>query len=270
MPSTYAHYRLGKETLQLLNGEVKKIIEENQELYQIGLHGPDILFYYRPLGVNTINRLGHTLHRESGKAFFRRGEDVIKKQEGSEKHLAYLYGVLCHFALDASCHGYIAAKIKASGISHAEIETEFDRSLMIKDGLDPISQSLTGHIVPSMENAEVISAFYEGISAAEMKKVLESFVFYHKILLAPSKLKRNLIFTLLRLGGQYKNIHGMIVNYQENPDCADSTARLWELYQEAVKKAVSMIEEFGREDWDKRAVYSCNFESEEADSVSHS
>ena len=48
MPSTYAHYRFGQEVLKELPNDIKKIIIENKELYDIGLHGPDILFYYLP------------------------------------------------------------------------------------------------------------------------------------------------------------------------------------------------------------------------------
>lgn len=59
--------------------------------------------------------------------------------------------MLNHFALDVSCHGYIDEKIAASGISHTEIEVEFDRMLMLMDGKDPLRQNLTEHIVPCME-----------------------------------------------------------------------------------------------------------------------
>lgn len=43
MPSTYAHYRFGQEVLKELPNDIKKIIIENKELYDIGLHGPDLL-----------------------------------------------------------------------------------------------------------------------------------------------------------------------------------------------------------------------------------
>ena len=52
MPSTYAHYRFGQEVLKELPNDIKKIIIENKELYDIGLHGPDLLFYYLPLKNN--------------------------------------------------------------------------------------------------------------------------------------------------------------------------------------------------------------------------
>lgn len=70
MPSTYAHYRMGQEVLKQLSCPVREIIMENKELYDIGLHGPDILFYYHPLKVNRVNSIGYGLHEHSGKYFF--------------------------------------------------------------------------------------------------------------------------------------------------------------------------------------------------------
>ena len=52
MPTTYAHYTFGQEVLKNLDGEIKKIIDKNIDLYNIGLHGPDILFYHKPLKSN--------------------------------------------------------------------------------------------------------------------------------------------------------------------------------------------------------------------------
>ena len=42
MPSTYAHYRMGQEVRQRLSEPDKKVIEQYPDLYNIGLHGPDL------------------------------------------------------------------------------------------------------------------------------------------------------------------------------------------------------------------------------------
>lgn len=59
MPSTYAHYRLGQQVRRELEGNERKIIEKYPQLYLIGLHGPDILFYYKPLRPNPVNQIGY-------------------------------------------------------------------------------------------------------------------------------------------------------------------------------------------------------------------
>ena len=48
MPAAYSHYRLGKKVISQLNYPLKKIILDNRDLFDLGLHGPDILFYNRP------------------------------------------------------------------------------------------------------------------------------------------------------------------------------------------------------------------------------
>ena len=46
MPTTYAHYRLGEEVRRQLPEELQKRIRQNLELFHIGVHGPDHMFYY--------------------------------------------------------------------------------------------------------------------------------------------------------------------------------------------------------------------------------
>ncbi len=49
MPSTYAHYCFGKAVYRRLPQEIQEEIKAYSPLYMTGLHGPDILFYYKPL-----------------------------------------------------------------------------------------------------------------------------------------------------------------------------------------------------------------------------
>ena len=154
---------------------------------------------------------------------------VMKNTNDKEEALAYIYGFICHFALDSTCHGYIDEKIAQSGVSHTEIEVEFDRSLMIEDGKDPVRQDLTKHIVPSMENAEVIAHFFPGTEPKQVKKALKGMIRNNQLLLAPSGLKRKMIYAILRLSGNYKEMHGLLVNFKANPACKDSTEKLHQM-----------------------------------------
>ena len=246
MPSTYAHYRLGQEVLKGLSVDAGRIINNNKELYDIGLHGPDILFYYKPLFSCEVNKQGYDMHARSGKMFFENAAKVLSETDEGQKEaaLAYIYGFCCHFALDVSCHKYIDEKIAADGVSHTEIEVEFDRSLMENDGYNPVTHILTNHIHASYENAEVISRFYENLTPKQVKKSLESMIYYNRLLIAPSQLKRKLIYGLLRITGNYKEMHGLIVNYRPNPLCDDSTKKLYSLYENALKLAALLIGEF--------------------------
>ncbi len=62
MPSTYAHYRMGQEVYKSLPALARTTINNHKELYDIGLHGPDILFYYQPLAVCAVNKQGYDMH----------------------------------------------------------------------------------------------------------------------------------------------------------------------------------------------------------------
>ena len=46
MPSTYAHRRFGADVLQQLPAALQDQIGKNRALFDVGLHGPDLLFYY--------------------------------------------------------------------------------------------------------------------------------------------------------------------------------------------------------------------------------
>lgn len=246
MPSTYAHYRMGQEVVNLVPEQIKKIIHENKQLFDIGLHGPDILFYYHPLAINEVNEIGYGMHKRPGKYFFEYAAQVICENKMDTRFLAYAFGFICHFALDVTCHGYIDEKIVESGVSHAEIEVEFDRSLMISDGLEPITQKLTNHIILSENNCEVISKFFQNTNSKEVQTALRGMVKYNNLLIAPLKIKRQFVYALLRLSGNYKEMHGLMVNFKENPACKDSTNILRQLYDIARERAVKLICEYDK------------------------
>ena len=121
-----------------------------------------------------------------------------------DQRLAYLCGFLCHFALDSSCHGYVEKKIQVSGITHTEIEVEFDRCLLVRDGKDPLRQCLTEHIIPTPENARVIAAFFPTVTEKNVEQSLRPMIRYNRLLIAPRPVKRQMICTLLQLTGNYK------------------------------------------------------------------
>lgn len=244
MPSTYAHYRFGRDVFAKLPQDVKKIIQGNEDLFNIGVHGPDLLFYFKPLTKNHVNRVGYGQHDKPACDFFFPAAKAIKRSGYSSACLSYIFGVICHFCLDRECHDYIDQKINESGVGHAEIECEFDRGLMVRDGLNPLSHILTKHIHPSKTYAAVISRFYSGISSDEIYAAMKSYIFYNRLMRCPNFIKRGLIYGALRIIGKYDSFHGMIVNVKPNPECKDSNEKLWQRYQKAIVRAVNLICDF--------------------------
>lgn len=241
MPTTYAHYKFGRDVIGALPKQLQKTIESNRELFDIGLHGPDIFFYYKVLTQNHVNMTGYELHDQPAHAFFLHSAKVIGKLNDKDAAQAYIYGFICHFSLDSECHKYIEKMIHTSGISHSEIEMEFDRMLLSEDQIEPVSYLATNHIKPTEKNATVIASFFDDVTAKEVKKALSSMLSIHKLLLAPNPGKRRFLFGAMKLLGQYKSKHGMVMSLEPNPACQDYCRLLKKLYQGAVPLAAGLI-----------------------------
>lgn len=241
MPTTYAHYKFGKEVISALPRPLRNTVENHRELFDIGLHGPDILFYYHPMKRNTVNGQGYDLHDKPADLFFRHAAETVKKAEDPAAARAYIYGVICHFALDSECHPYVEKMIHESGISHSEIEMEFDRLLLKEDYINPVRYLATKHIRPTKENGAVIAPFFEDLTAETVQKALKGMIMYHKLLLAPGAVKRKILFGGMRLSGQYDSLHGMVMSLEPNPACKEYCRLLKRLFAGAVPLAAGLI-----------------------------
>ena len=160
MPTTYTHYVYGQEVFQMLPTNIQKEIHPFMGLYNIGVHGPDILFYYRSFCKNKINQYGVKIHKEPMEQFLRHAFSVYRKQEQKQEAYSYLAGFMTHFILDSSCHPYIRKRIRENGISHTEIETDWDYLMMERNHLDPIRYKTATHILEDHRYARVIAPYY--------------------------------------------------------------------------------------------------------------
>ncbi len=240
MPTTYAHFHFGRRAEPLLPEPVARAVRENRQLYDIGLHGPDILFYYQPLTSNPVGRLGGEMHDHPARDFFYPARDVYTSAENREGALAYLTGFLCHYALDSACHGYIEKKLTVSHLTHGEIEIELDRYLMEQDGKDPSRTVVTAHIVPSRENAAVIAPFFTDVDAGQIRRSL----CLMKIccdLLSGRGWRRTAVNAGLRLTGQYERLHRMVMAERPLPESEDSDLRLGKLLNRGLERFARLV-----------------------------
>lgn len=244
MPSTYAHRRFGAEVLNELPAALRARIAPARQLYDIGLHGPDLLFYYRAVSSNPVNRLGNAMHDQPGRVFFERARTTVKNAKDPDAALAYALGFVCHFALDSTCHPFVEQYVRQSGVSHCEIETEFDNALLRQDGEDPLKFFTASHICASRENAEVIAPFYEGVTVQQAYDAQRGMLQVHRLLQASSPAKRWVVLNGMKLVGKYDGLHGLVANPVPNPACDESSRLLAALYTRAKPLAVRLIEEF--------------------------
>ena len=104
MPAFYAHYKFGQMVKNKLPAKYQRLLEDYQDLYEIGLHGPDILFFYHPIIRHPITQIGVVIHHETGRVFFEHALTQMHRSaaEGDKMQKAlwaYALGVVCHFAV---------------------------------------------------------------------------------------------------------------------------------------------------------------------------
>lgn len=145
MPGFTTHYILGMKAYNdLPNNSLKYIISKYRWLYQLGLQGPDIFFYYIPvLRHRDYRNVGSYMHEHHIRDFFanylRRLGEIDSRQQ-REEGLAYFCGYLCHYIGDSICHPYVYGRIgydakapttQAHG-RHAALENDLDAILLWK------------------------------------------------------------------------------------------------------------------------------------------
>ena len=184
------------------------------------------------------------MHEQPGRVFFERARGVVQQAKDRDAALAYALGFVCHFALDSTCHPYVEAYTRQSGVSHCEIETEFDDMLLRRDGHDPKSFFTASHIRPTAENARVIAPFYEGLTGLQVLDALKGMIAMHRLLQPSGAVKRWVVLTGMKAVGKYDVLHGLVANPQPNPQCTESNEKLDALYQQAIPLAVRLIEAY--------------------------
>lgn len=146
MPSNYAHFRFGALALEAMEPRQRRCASLFRQLYDVGQHGPDLFFYDNPFWGKEGTRLGKAFHGQTGQEFFTNA-CAAWKAAPSDAGRAYLYGLLGHYCLDSVSHPRVWELHNSGAVRHAELETDFDRLLLRKDGrLPPHLQHICRHI----------------------------------------------------------------------------------------------------------------------------
>ncbi|MCI8853383.1 MAG: zinc dependent phospholipase C family protein [Lachnospiraceae bacterium] len=243
MPATYAHYVFGKKVYQQLPAGIGKLIREHPKAYLLGLHGPDLLFYYRPLGKNRVNQRGSRMHHELASDFFEMGRKVYQ-ETGDLELFSYLTGFLCHFTLDSECHPYIRRYMEDYRVSHTEIETELDRALMEEARLNPTTHNCTAHLCRKKSTERAIASVLEGVSVGQVDESIREFRWCIRLLQCPKRGKELVLRALFCLIGQKDYFGGMLMTGRENQRCQGSRLFLAQRLEDSVETAVALICEY--------------------------
>ena len=197
MPTTYAHWRFGDKCIRMLPDDLQNIILNNRAIFDYGVHGPDIFFYYNCLKHNEVNRYGSAMHDIPYKDTLAQIKENFKKTENKDMALSYLLGFTFHFTLDSYCHGFIEKVDETTPYSHGKIESQFDRYLLIKDGFNPVTKSVTDMFHPDKKMAKVISGLFNKFDEDIIYKTLKDQKLYLNLLKDNSDIKRFFLTTAM-------------------------------------------------------------------------
>lgn len=241
MPSGYAHYRFGTQIISLLPADVRGPILRNRALFDMGLHGPDFLFFHHFLKKTPLYHLGSAYHQKSGQDFFTQA-CAHAKQNPSEGAFAYLYGMLAHYCLDSHCHPFVYDMTDDTGLSHSELETEFDRHLMSLDGIKkPHEANISKHLKLNKAEFQIVAGFYPEASVKDITRCIRSMALSQQLLTIPTPLGHGIVVTFTWVAGG--NTSGKVMTVGPDPKCDHLDQKLLELYEQALKQYPALLEQ---------------------------
>ena len=138
MPAIASHYLFGQEVYKQLiiknRKDIIALIRKHKLDYNIGLQGPDPLFYYKPTSKSKVAEYGHQIHNEPAALFLRNAARHIRKTKDI-RAFVYAMGFVSHHVLDRETHETIE-ELAPNPSDHIKLETELDRELLLREILN--------------------------------------------------------------------------------------------------------------------------------------
>ncbi|MBE6924685.1 MAG: hypothetical protein E7466_05570 [Ruminococcaceae bacterium] len=228
----YAQYRLGCELLAAMPPDMKRTVGRFRQLYDMGLHGPELL--------NFCNQ-GQKFRLQTGAAFFERVCRAVR-MERSEGAMAYLYGLIAHYAISSISSSFLNRTAESLSIRTGKIRTEFDRYLLEKDGKKPpYRHDRSQHIRLTPGECETVALFYPGISAGTIGKCVKRMNRVMHLPVMPAGSKRDLVVKVMTLRGQGDFVMDTHPDYRLK-DANEGLLRLYELAREHYSSLLEQIQ----------------------------
>ena len=243
MPAAYAHYVFGDKVIGLLPEHLQVMINGSsqcRELFNLGVQGPDFLYFYRLyLPFNPVISIGISLHHSSAEPFFLRARRMLQKNFDPALY-SYLLGFMTHFMLDSTCHPYVLARMKKAAATHHEIESEFDRMLMLEDAKNPFIHNPAAYCDTSIENCRIIAKLFPSLTAGQIREGMRMMKISRGLLRCNWFPKRVVLYNLTKLF----QVRGMVLTEAVKPQCLMSNKELHQLFNEAIPETAALIEEY--------------------------
>ena len=244
MPNYFAHLYFGSLVLAALPEGLRARLEAEQGAYILGQYGPDPLFFYRPAVPNVPCELGHRIHREPARAAMERLRQAVERDLPGAA--GYGAGFFCHFALDSRCHSYVLRRTAEGGVTHAGLESEFDRFLMLRDGVDPFKETpLPAPTVPEGIDA-VLEQVYPGVKARQFWKGMRLYQHVSRwyTRLAGRPLVKGAVDRAAKGIPAFSFFQDALLERVPRPEYQESSQALWTLLQAEVSPTAERLTAF--------------------------
>ncbi|MBE5795683.1 MAG: hypothetical protein E7323_13495 [Clostridiales bacterium] len=244
MPSGYAHYRFGTQIIHQVPADVREPLLRQRALFDVGLHGPDFLYFHSFFKKTPLYHLGNFYHEKSGRDFFT-GMCAHVKAQPSEAAFSYLYGLLAHYCLDCGCHPFVYAMTDDMDVGHSELETEFDRYLMALDGIKkPHEANISRHLRLKKNEYGVVAGFFPEITAKDAAACIRSMALSQQLLTIPTAPGHKAVELFTRFAGG--NTVGKVMTVGPNLKCSHLNGKLQALYEQALAKYPKLLQQLHR------------------------
>ncbi len=235
MPACYAHHRFGRQAVDLFPAEIRRNIRQFRRLYEAGLQGPDIFFYHNILFRDKTVALGKSCHDLSGEELFPRCLSVLTPASG-EAAQAYLWGLLAHYCLDSVMHPFILEQTAQGKVSHVALETEFDRYLLLADGIRQPFRYNRGKYLRLTDGECITAALFYPAGAGAVRRSVRSMALLCKLMSLPQGTLREIV----ELGAGRK-LKEHFIDRTPNKECAHLNEPMLELYEKALALLPELI-----------------------------
>ena len=245
MPANYAFHSFGAEALRRLPETQQRPIQRFRRLYNGGVHGADLFFWFRPMVPSAVGELYHTYHSMSGQEFFAQACELLK-QNPSEGGMACLYGLLANYCLNTQLAPLFREAMANGNVTRTELEVELDRYLLSLDGKTPAhQQDMSPNLKMTRGECVTLAMFFPPVTAANAYSAYRSQMHWTRRMTAK---KRG--FTQLLLKASKGTFAQQMMPDHANHKClhldsamAECCSRALELYPEMARQLTAYREE---------------------------
>jgi hypothetical protein len=184
--------------MEALPPQIRKSVRRFRQLYDVGLHGPELFRFPGALGAISASNVVKKYHGQSGKVFFERAGRMLRLHP-SEGATAYLYGLLACYALRSLTEPYLSRQ----GGRRAAVEMEFDRYLLVMDKKGPPHLfDRSSHIRLTPGECGTVASFFPPASSGLVEGCTKTMADRIRALALPAGLRRQVLERSLESAGK--------------------------------------------------------------------